>query len=114
VDLIREIDPFVCFPYLATPAIGTELYEMVKDQAGDVPFENVSFADPSRTVSRHINEEKDRVIEKAMVSLSRLNKTSMVLDFFKRPRFWWFYAADTGSWRHPSHVLDYLYDFFKS
>lgn len=112
VNFIKELDPFICFPYLATPAIGTELYDMVQDQAGDIPFENINFADPSRNVShRFENEEKALVIEEAMVALSKLNKWKMFLDFFKRPRFWWAYARDTGSLKHPSHLLDYLQDY---
>lgn len=113
VDLIKEIDPFICFPYLATPAIGTELYEMVRDQAGDVPFENRCFADPAAALAADLETQKDkaRAIEDAMVRLASLNKWKMVADFFKRPRFWWAYARDTGSLKHASHMIDYLRDF---
>ncbi len=113
VKLVKEIDPFVCFPYLATPAIGTELYEMVRDQSGDIPFENVNYADPTHTVSKSLaEEEKARIIEEAMVELARLNKLKMAMDVFKRPRFWWAYIRDTGSLRRPSHMLDYIRDYF--
>jgi radical SAM superfamily enzyme YgiQ (UPF0313 family) len=112
VDLIKEIDPFICFPYLATPAVGTELYENVKDNAGDVPFENVNFADPSHSISRKASdEEKTRTIENALISLSKFNKKKMFVDFFKRPRFWWAYVMDTGSLKHPSHMFDYIMDY---
>jgi anaerobic magnesium-protoporphyrin IX monomethyl ester cyclase len=113
VDLVKEIDPFICFPYLATPAIGTELYDMVQDQSGDVPFENVNYADPAHALSRFlVDEEKRRIIEEAMVELATLNKRKMFLDLFKRPRFWWAYVQDTGVLKHPSHLLDYLRDYF--
>ena len=112
VSFIKELDPFICFPYLATPAVGTELYEMVKEQVQDIPIENMAFADPAASLNTVIpGGERERVISLALKELAALNKKKMFLDLFKRPKFWWAYAKDTGSLRKPSHMLDYVRDY---
>jgi radical SAM superfamily enzyme YgiQ (UPF0313 family) len=112
VDFVKELDPFICFPYLATPAVGTELHRMVRDRAEQETLEEKSFADPRYTLmgAGLDEEQRGRVIEKAMQDLSRLNKTKMLADFFRRPGFWWAYARDTGALTRPSHLWDYLLD----
>ena len=113
-DFIKELDPFICFPYLATPAVGTEMYEDVVAKVGEEAYEQVNFADWKAPAEQDwADRKKTEVVERAMVELARLNKKSMFFDFFKRPRFWWAYVNDTGSLSHPSHLWDYLMDFLR-
>lgn len=114
VNLIKEIKPYIVYPYLPTPAAGTELADLMlqKNPDGLEEYRDRCHLDISAALTERMKpKEKREVIEWAMAEFVKLNKHSLVLDIFKRPRFYWALANDMAFFRHPSFFLSYLKDY---
>lgn len=115
VNFIEEIDPYIVFPYLATPSPGTELDEMIHedDPRSKELLKDLCHSDPAKALSRYIpSETKVRVINKALVELNKLNKRSLFKNFFARPKFYWYFVQDINLFKNPRHLISYIWDYF--
>lgn len=117
VNLIKEIDPYIVFPYFPTPASGTELASIVSKKN---PEELKRFCDKchidissslSGMSGRMKQKEKEEVIEWAMQEFAKVNKKSLILDILKRPDFYFALAHDMGFFSHPSFLFGYFRDY---
>jgi radical SAM superfamily enzyme YgiQ (UPF0313 family) len=111
VELTREIDPYIVFPYITTPAQGTELATIMqqKNPAGYSEFRDKFYSNLKTDFSELMPPDKrEEVLEWALGECNRLNRRSMLKDFFVRPRFYWALAHDFGLFKNPGFVLSYL------
>lgn len=114
VNLIKEIKPHIVYPYLATPAAGTELANLAleKNPEGLEELRDRCHLDTSAALTQRMKpKEKKQVIEWAMDEFVKINKHNLVLDIFKRPGFYWAYANDMAFFKHPKFLLGYLKDY---
>lgn len=114
VNLVREIDPYIVYPYMPTPASGTELASILaqKNPAGLVEYRDRCHIDPSQVLSENIiSERKREVIEWALKEFEVINKKSLFKNIFERPKFYWALAHDMNFFRHPKFFLNYLRDY---
>lgn len=114
VDLVKEIDPYIVYPYMPTPAVGTELAEIMakKNPQGLRAYRDRCHIDTSAVLSEHIdNDEKKAVIDRAMATFVALNRRNLVKDVFKRPLFYLALAQDMGFLVNPRFFLSYLKDY---
>lgn len=117
VNLIREIDPYIVYPYLPTPAEGTELANIIlkKNPQGLAEYRDRSHIDPGSLFSERLSfEERQRVIDKAMAEFVRINRKNLFQDIFKRPNFYWALAQDMAFFSHPHYFFHYLKDYLES
>lgn len=115
VDFIKEIDPYIVFAYLATPAPETELNDIIyEDNPGArEKLKDLCHSDPSSALSRYIpSEKKVEVINHALTELNNFNKKSLFLNFFRRPKFYWHFVQDINLLKNPGHLVSYVKDYF--
>ncbi len=114
VSLVREIDPYIVYPYLATPAEGTELANIMleKNPAGLKDFRDKCHVDTSAALAENIDtKEKQDILEKAMAEFMKINKKSLLRNVMVRPGFYWALAKDMSFFRNPSFFFHYLKDY---
>jgi len=114
VNLIKEISPYIVYPYMPTPAVGTELANMLakKNPSGLAEYRDRCHIDPSGALSENIlTGKKKEVIGWAMEEFERINKKSLLKNIFERPKFYWALAHDMNFFRHPKFFLNYLGDY---
>lgn len=114
VNLIKEIKPYIVYPYLPTPAAGTKLATMLlkKNPKGLEEYRDRCHLDATAALTKKLtSRQKKKVIEWAMVEFIKINKHHLVLDIFKRPKFYWALANDMNFFKHPKFLLGYLKDY---
>ena len=115
VDFIKEIKPHIVYPYLATPAPGTELDDMIHEdnpQAKSM-LKDLCHSDPAAALSRTIpSAEKVKVINWALAEFARFNKRNLFRNLLERPKFYWYFISDMALLKRPKHVMSYIKDFF--
>lgn len=114
VNLIKGIDPYIVYPYMPTPAEGTELatFMLQQNPEGLAEYRDRCHIDSSAVLAETMTpEEKQEVIEKAMDEFVRINKKSLVRDILGRPRFYWALANDMEFFKRPHHFFNYLKDY---
>ena len=113
VDLIKEIRPYVVFPYMPTPGAGSELAGIMakKNPKGLAKFRDVCHIDSGADVSERMSaEERAEVLEWAVKELTALNRRNLLVDLLSRPRFYLSFMRDLGLLRHPTQLLSYAGD----
>lgn len=114
VNLIKEIDPYIVYPYMPTPADGTELANMLgqKNPEGMAEYRDRCHIDPQEVLSENmLSQSKREVIEWAMKEFEAINKKSLFRNIFDRPKFYWALAHDMNFFGHPKFFLNYLRDY---
>ncbi len=115
VSLVKEINPYIVYSYLPTPAVGTELANMIlaKNPKGLEEYRDRCHIDTSAALTEKMSiEEKAKVINLALDEFVKLNRKNLRGDIFKRPLFYWALASDMGFWQHPGYLFGYLKDYF--
>jgi len=116
VNFVREIDPYIVYPYLATPAPGTEMDDIIHedDPGAKEKLKDLCHSDPAAALSRYIpSEKKVKVINQALAEFGKLNKKNLWRNLFKRPKFYWYFIKDIGLLKRPKHLFGYLKDYLK-
>lgn len=114
VSLIKEIRPYIVYPYLPTPTAGTELANIMlqKNPKGLQDYRDRCHLDTAAPLTERMKpKEKRKVIEWALAEFVKVNKKNLVLDIFKRPSFYWALANDMAFFKHPGFFLGYLKDY---
>lgn len=112
VTFMEELDPFIAFPYIVTPAPGTELLDIAQRMGliqGGVELASFSHISPKMGLTVHIpEEERKRLIEHILERFTRHNKRNLRGDLFKRPFFYWAAVRDVGILSSPRTLMKYL------
>lgn len=114
VNLVKEIKPYIVYPYFPTPASGTELARIVeeKNPEGLVKYRDQNHLDPSAPLVEGMDpKEKREVIKWAVGEFVKVNKNNLVIDVMKRPNFYFALASDMNFFKHPSFFIGYLKDY---
>jgi anaerobic magnesium-protoporphyrin IX monomethyl ester cyclase len=114
VNLIKEIKPHIVYPYLPTPASGTELAQLVlrKNPKGFAEYRDQCHDDTSAGMSEKLSpKEKKKITEWALNEFVKINKHNLILDLLKRPKFYWALASDLDFFRHPRFFFGYIKDY---
>ncbi|MDD5069985.1 MAG: radical SAM protein [Candidatus Omnitrophica bacterium] len=114
VNLVKKVSPYIVYPYMPTPAAGTELAEIMlaKNPQGLEEYRDRCHMDPSAVLAERLKpEEKKEVIDWAMSEFVKINKKSLVFDVMRRPRFYWALAHDMGFLKHPQYLFNYLKEY---
>lgn len=117
VNLVKEIKPYIVYPYMPTPAAGTELAKIIieKNPQGLKEYRDECHIDPSAGLTERMSqEEKREVIQWALDEFVKINRKSLFGDILKRPRFYWALAHDMAFFQHPNYFFGYLNDYFTS
>lgn len=114
VNLVKEIKPYIVYPYFPTPASGTELANIIeqKNPQGLAEYRDRNTLDSSAPLAeRMTSKERKEVIKWAVGEFVKINKNHLILDIIKRPRFYFALAGDMNFFKHPSFFLGYLKDY---
>ncbi len=114
VNLIKEINPYIVFPYLPTPAVGTELASLMleRNPGGLLEYRDRCHIDTSAALSERMDEqEKKEVLTWALDEFVKVNRKSLLRDVVSRPRFYWALAQDMAFLRNPRFFFTYLKDY---
>ncbi|MFC1701017.1 B12-binding domain-containing radical SAM protein [Patescibacteria group bacterium] len=115
VNFIEEINPYIVYPYLATPAPGTELDRIIHEDHPDSKkiLKDLCHSNPAEALSRYIpSGKKVIVINKALARFADFNKKSLLKNFFERPKFYWYFINDINLFKNPRHIISYIWDYF--
>jgi radical SAM superfamily enzyme YgiQ (UPF0313 family) len=115
VNLIKEIQPYIVYPYMPTPAAGTELANIMlhKNSQGLEEFRDRCHIDTSLGLTdRMASEERKEVLEWALAEFVKINRKSLLGNILKRPGFYWALAQDMSFFQHPNYFFGYLRDYF--
>lgn len=112
VSFMNELNPVVAFPYIVTPAPGTELLE-ISTKMDLVPssLDIASFAhtSPQMGLTDSLSEkEKKRLFDDIMSQFSQHNRKSFRRDILTRPFFYFSAAKDAGLLQSPVVLLQYF------
>jgi radical SAM superfamily enzyme YgiQ (UPF0313 family) len=114
VNLVKEIDPYIVYPYMPTPAAGTELANIMleKNPDGLEEYRDRCHMDTSAVLAERMSpEEKQKVIEWAMSEFVKINKKSLLHDIIRRPGFYWALGHDMAFLKHPRNLFSYIRDY---
>lgn len=114
LDLVKEIDPYIVYPYLPTPAAGTELAKLVlqKNPEGFTKYRDRCHIDISSALTdKLMSQEKKEVIEHALAEFVKINRKNLLTDILKRPGFYFALANDMGFIKNPAFFFNYLKDY---
>lgn len=117
VNLIKEIKPHIVYPYMPTPAAGTELARKLleKNPDGFEKFRDICHIDSASLKSERMGlDKKKEVIAWAMGEFVKVNKKNLFKDFFSRPGFYYALAHDMNFFRQPGLLVSYIKDCFPS
>jgi radical SAM superfamily enzyme YgiQ (UPF0313 family) len=115
VNLVKEIQPYIVYPYMPTPAVGTELAAVMleKNPEGLQEFRDRCHIDTSAGITERVSqEERKAILEWALDEFVKINRKSLLGNILKRPNFYWALAQDMAFLRHPGYFLGYLKDYF--
>lgn len=114
IALLKELDCTVAFPYIVTPAPGTELNRIAADMGLITPefkIENFYHESPEMCLSVHIPEEKrERIISETLRVFAEYNKRHFRRDLLKRWRFYYTLLHDNGVLERPGLLFQYIMD----
>lgn len=116
VNLVKEINPYIVYPYMPTPASGTVLEKMVveKNPEGLQRFRDYCHIDTTYLKSDTMTpDEKAEVLNWAMGEFTKINKKSLLKNIIERPNFYWALSMDMNFWKKPSFLFSYFRDFVK-
>lgn len=112
VKFMKELDPTVAFPYIVTPAPGTELSEIAQQMGLIDPgasLEDFYHESPEMCLSVNIPlEERKTIINNTLEIFANHNKSHFVRDIFRRPRFYYSLLHDYNMIKHPKFLLNYI------
>lgn len=114
VSLIKEIRPYIVYPYLPTPAADTELARLIaqKNPGGLEGYRDHCHIDTSAGLAGKMNpEEKRKVLEWALDEFVKINKKSLLANIAKRPGFYLALAYDMSFFKHPRFFFQYVKEF---
>ncbi|HHL39858.1 MAG TPA: radical SAM protein [Deltaproteobacteria bacterium] len=114
VEFMKEINPTIAFPYIVTPAPGTELSQISHEMGlvgPDRELENFYHESPEMCLSVNIPEEERKgIIDETLKVFAEHNKKRFRLDVLKRPRFYYTLFHDFGFFRNPMQFVQVLRD----
>ncbi len=116
VRLIKEIDPYIVYPYMPTPASGTELAKILteKNPIGFAQYRDRCHINTSATLAERLSPElKKKVIEKALMEFVKINRKNLLFDLMRRPQFYIALAHDMRFFTHPKFLFYYFRDYCK-
>lgn len=112
-DLMEEINPCISFPYIVTPAPGTELLDIAQNMGlvdPHVDLSSFSHISPKMGISANVSEsERKQLIDGILERFAQHNRKSLRYDFFRRPGFYLAAARDVGITASCSSLLKYLH-----
>lgn len=111
-DLMEELEPCIAFPYIVTPAPGTELFDIALDMgliSGTVDWSSFSHVSPQMGLTSKLEpEERKELIDAILNRFTKHNRDSLRWDWFRRPRFYFAAARDAGVFSSPLKIIQYL------
>ena len=116
VNLIKEIKPYIVYPYLPTPAVGTELANIMlqKNPGGLEEFRDRCHIDTSAGLTERMEvEERREVLEWAIDEFVKINKKSLLGNILRRPRFYLALAHDMAFFKNPHFFFQYLKEYIE-
>ncbi len=112
IAFMEEIDPEITFPYIVTPAPGTELYNIASEMGlvdKNSKLEDFYHESPEMCLSKNIPEdERKKIIDKTLHTFAVHNKKKFVKDLLRRPFFYYALLHDFGVFKNPVIILKYL------
>ncbi|MCL5072829.1 MAG: B12-binding domain-containing radical SAM protein [Actinobacteria bacterium] len=114
VNLVKEIKPYIVYPYFPTPASGTELASILEKEnpQGIAEYRDRNALDASAPLVNSLNpKERKELIAWAIGEFVNINKHNLVLDVMMRPKFYWALANDMNFFKHPQFFLGYIKDY---
>lgn len=114
VNLVKEIKPYIVYPYFPTPAAGTELASIVKEKNPDglAEYRDRNHLDTSAPLTNGMSQKKRKeIIKWAVEEFVKINKHSLVIDMIQRPKFYWALANDMDFLKHPDFFFGYVKDY---
>lgn len=97
---MKELDPCVAFPYIVTPAQGTELLNIAREMnliPAALDMSSFAHTSPKMGLTQNLSEEeKQQLIDKILAAFTRHNRKSFLRDIFRRPLFYLYAAHDAG------------------
>lgn len=116
VEFMEELNPCVAFPYIVTPAPGTELLNIARAmELIPLSLDLSSFAhtSPKMGLTTTLSEtEKEQLIDEILARFSKHNKKSLQKDLWTRPIFYLYAARDAGLFESPKILLKYFSNLF--
>jgi radical SAM superfamily enzyme YgiQ (UPF0313 family) len=116
VNLIKEIQPYIVYPYMPTPAAGTELAHIMlqKNSEGLEEFRDRCHIDTSVGLTeRMISEERKEVLEWAFDEFVKINRKKLLGNILKEPQFYWALAHDMAFFKNPHFFFQYVKEYIE-
>jgi radical SAM superfamily enzyme YgiQ (UPF0313 family) len=116
VNLIKEIKPYIVYPYMPTPAAGTELAKLIleKNPQGLKEYRDRAHIDTGCGFTQRMGaQERKEAIEWALREFVKINRKNLLRDILNRPGFYLALAGDMGLWRNPKFFLQYLKEYMQ-
>jgi len=114
VNLIKEIQPYIVYPYMPTPAAGTELANIMlqKNPKGLEEYRDKCHIDTSAGLTERMDpKERKEALEWALDEFVKINRKSLLGNILKRPRFYWALAHDMTFFRNPRFFFQYVKEY---
>lgn len=112
LNLMEELNPIIAFPYIVTPAVGTELYDISQNMgliSDAIDYSSFSHISPKMGLTQNISEEERKpFIDSILDKFAAHNKKSLKWDFFKRPGFYLAAANDAGLFSSSRIMMQYI------
>lgn len=112
IDFMKEINPTFAFPYIVTPAPGTELSQIAHDMgliSFDLKLEDFYHESPVMCLSANIpDDERKGIINNVLKVFAEHNKKKLKLDVFRRPNYYFALAQDYSMFKSPKKILSYI------
>lgn len=117
LDLLKETDPAVAFPYIATPAPGTELNKIAIDLKLIPPTlepEKFYHENPEMGLSVNIPpEKKTEIVNRVLSEFSKHNRAKFRRLAWRRLPFYYALMHDYAMFRNLSVMAGYFGEVFK-
>lgn len=116
-DFMEELKPCIAFPYIVTPAPGTELMEIALSMGlidPSMDLSSFSHISPKMGLTVAIPEERRKfLIDTILDRFARYNRKSLRWDLFTRPLFYAAAARDAGIVSSPAAIVKYVRALFR-
>jgi hypothetical protein len=117
VQLMDELNPCIAFPYIVTPAPGTELMDIAQDMrllGGQLDYASFHHESPKMGLTSNIpQEEHEELLDSILEHFTQHNKNNLRWDLFRRPLFYWRAANDAGITSSPLTAAKYILGIFR-
>ena len=117
INFLSEINPLFAFPYIVTPAPGTELAKLAQGMGlidSNSRLEDFYHESPEMCLSANIPpNERKAVIDNVLKIIGKHNRKNFLKDLFNRPLFYYALLHDYGIFKNPFILHRYISAIFK-